>query len=256
MCLRINVLSRFIFVFLACLSCKAQLPILPTTLLSSSSIPDPTTVPGLALWWVSSDLSVGPKVSDWVDRIQGKHWTNGNSAKQPTNSATGVYFDGSVTVLTNDGSFKLTTASGLFTIWAIVKPVQDGDGGTQRAFLTQPNNVQQAGKGLYWFNHTFTDVTGGTVYFKGVTNNYQDYIFQSDVTVPHTWYTNNAATATGINIQVGGDVTFFNLGQNPTVNNGWFYVAEIGLYTNDIGANSTYRATLHTYATNKYSYAP
>ena len=220
---------------------------------TSTSVPGPNSIPGLALWWVSSDLPVNPKVSVWTDRIQGKLWTNNNTGKQPTNSLTGVYFDGSTTVLTNDGSFKLFSGVHSYTIYAVVKCVQDGNGATQRAFFSQPNNTATAGLGVYWFNHLCVNITGGTTYFVGITNNYQDFIFQSS-NVGNTWRTNNVVTANGSQLQSGADFTMFNLGQNPSVANGWFYLAEIGLYTNDLTAGQM--TTLHTYATNTYSYAP
>lgn len=64
----------------------------------------PQTIGTMDHWWVSSDMTVGATVSNqWADRIQGLLWQEGDPSKQPTNSALGVRFETSSTILTNSG---------------------------------------------------------------------------------------------------------------------------------------------------------
>lgn len=86
----------------------------------------PTDIGGMAYYWNYSDLTPSANVSAWIDRVQAKDFHQGNSAKQPTNSASGVYFSGT-TMLTN----AVTLPQSKFSIWIGYKmpATQAGYGG-------------------------------------------------------------------------------------------------------------------------------
>lgn len=249
---------RFLAIFLFCLPCFAQFPYSGVAWKSatSSAPPGPATFPGMDLYWVASDLPVGPKVSSWVDRIQGKLWTNGNSSTQPTNSALGIYFDGSNGVLTNDGSWAMLTAGPPCTWWVVLKPVENGKSSTRRPFINAVVNVSQNGKGFYWFDAKVSTLNAQAI-LPGVTNNMIDWMINQGNDATH-WVTNGVYQSVDftLKLQSASDWNGLNLAQNPSFGHGWFYLAELGRYTNDCSTNTTIQAALHLYATNTYSYSP
>ncbi len=84
---------------LVAVSVKAQLPILQPMLQTASVVAGPVPfMPNLAEYWEFTDtthiLTTNAAVTNWIGKLQGTILTNGATAKQPTNSASGVGFDG------------------------------------------------------------------------------------------------------------------------------------------------------------------
>lgn len=232
------------------LSASAQLPVVPFTVPVASGVPGPDTVSGLQFRWVASDLTVGAKVTNWVDRVQSAVWTNGASSLQPTNSASGVCFDGS-TVLTN-AVITFTTAAKP-VIWIVAKNMRNNN--NFDSFLTSPSGLSPGIE----FSATFVaDPNSLTHWFAAITNVYQDWYVPGNGSafsgVP-LWYTNNVSTTHNSGLIASGTANIFNFaGQQAGGTKGYFYVQEIAVYTNDL--SSANRTTLHTYATNTYAFSP
>lgn len=89
-------MQRLIFslILIACSLASAQLPVIPLYQNPSSGTnADVIGVPGLAEWWMFSDLVTNNMpITNWYGRIQYVIATNGAASLQPTNSANGVMY--------------------------------------------------------------------------------------------------------------------------------------------------------------------
>ena len=84
---------RFLLPFLFTLTCAAQLPTIPFVSQPQSGVVP--IGPGLAHWWVFSDVATNVVVSNqWSDRIVGLLMEQGDPTLRPTNSSLGVRFQG------------------------------------------------------------------------------------------------------------------------------------------------------------------
>lgn len=225
----------------------------------------PTNIGGLAYWWVSSDLPVGITVSNWVDRIKGESWTNFSGTTCPTNSAIGLFFDGSNDILTNVGTINLGNKAGSSNShWAVVSTGRIGAG-------EAPTILQSRTNGTSYYFGQFDNAGnpanrwsfGGTSPFF-VTGWRTNALVFSDVTGVcddaagnMIGYTNavpqetNAATG-----RIANNASWMYLGRDSA---GAFfmkgYIKEIAVYTNKI-LSSVNISNLHYYATNLYGYTP
>lgn len=71
-------------------------------------LPGPSTISGIRYYWVSEDLAQGVVTANWIDRINGYGIGNSTGAGQPTNTTSGVHFNGAQ-FLTNSPVFDPTT---------------------------------------------------------------------------------------------------------------------------------------------------
>lgn len=225
---------------------------------AGGSTPYPQTLPGLAYYWVASDLNVGDKVTNWIDRIQGLAWTNQTSAKQPTNSALGVYFDGTM-FLTNSG--MVMPVNQYNSLFVIIR--RDTYPGVFQGILC---NV--ATKFGYVFNNigiisyadwafaqaSQADLSGNQGRLK--TNTFMTLIADSyNGSGSDHYYTNGILSATISSTTVSSAVATNLLG--GTGDAGRYlvgYIRELAIITNTITA--TIASNLNYYATNTYSYTP
>jgi len=83
----------------------------------------PDSISGMAYYWNFLDMPTNGAASNWVDRIQSVSLKQGNSAKYPTNTASGVYFIGGLN-LTN---VPLSIASN-FSVWLSIQPEANSGG--------------------------------------------------------------------------------------------------------------------------------
>lgn len=117
--LRINIVS-----LLLCVACQAQLPILPAMQPVSGAVAP--NLNGVAYRWVASDLTTNVAISgNWADEIQGAIWQMGAATKQPTNAATGIWFDENH-YLTNNNTITFTTNVSFGFIFNMTPPAAGG----------------------------------------------------------------------------------------------------------------------------------
>lgn len=229
----------------------------------------PQTISGLYYWWRSSDLAVGNKVTNWIDRIQGASLTNETAATQPTNSASGVYFDGTM-FLTNNPEFGLTsenTTGGGCTIFFILKW---GDSTLTRApyLSSRSNGVATANRTYSLISKALADSSNsGSRWLKmegtstwvpllGADSGAYSIPTNQVITLctAKTWstttdsYTNGVLSKSGITTD--GSERFAKIGADY---GGWFWkgtIIEEMIYTNVL--TSLQISNLNYYATNTY----
>lgn len=86
---------RFLLPLFICLSCWAQLPVIPFVTQPTAGPDIPTSIGGLGFWIESSDLTASNNVATWIDRVHNVIYTNNSSSTQPTNAGPlgfGVWF--------------------------------------------------------------------------------------------------------------------------------------------------------------------
>ncbi len=217
---------------------------------SASGVPGPSSVTNLAYWWVASDLAVGSSVLSWTDRVQHAVWTNGNSATRPTNSLTGVCFNTTSELTNNFMDFSGPPWNGGGTWVAVLQPIampglvssvwiggsDFGAGFTSAANVVNPNSFGAICKALLTVQDWIFPLAGGSFAF----------------------YTNNVQASSGAGLgNLFNRADMFKLASAPAGGTrGAFYLREFLIYTNVLATNSVNRATLHTYFTNTYSFAP
>lgn len=238
---------NWILIFL-CLPAFGQLPVLPFAPALQSSVPGPTSISGLGYYWVSSDLTVGATVTNWVDRIQSAVWTNSGSL-QPTNSASGVCFDGSKT-LTNNVLFSFA-GSNNYKLWIVMKNVRNT---TVENFYNQLGTANNSGQAFGGGN--VIDPVSQAPRFIAITNIIQDWLVcGTGNNVLTTTRTNNISTGYAGVLTASGNNLLASFASTANGNaRGFFYVVEVAWFTNDI--TSVQADTLHKYATNTYNFSP
>src|ERR1700751_2636245 len=60
----------------------------------SSAAATPLPLTGLSWWWVSTDVTNNTVVTTWVDRLQGATWSQTPGITCPTNTSSGMFFNG------------------------------------------------------------------------------------------------------------------------------------------------------------------
>lgn len=246
-------MKALVLLIVSCSLAFAQSPLLTGsgidwTKPSASSVPDPTTVPGLQNWWVSSDLTNNLIVTNWVDRISGYTLTNGNTTAgiRPTNSTYGVTFDGT-SFLTN----RMLTVSNKCAFAMVIRPLDTAPAGTPIILGDIPDNIgygMQSGK----FE------LQGDLYFNANTNNMVDWIQTVNdptaTTPSRAVTTNNVVLASSAGVIVSGTVIGCLGGSAAVIRHAKFQILEFLWYTNNIATNTAWRTTLHTYFTNTYPF--
>lgn len=120
----------------------------PFVLLSPApSTPDSiitNDIPGIYLWWHSGDLPVGTNVTNWTDRIQGLQLKSPTTT-YTTNSADGVYFDGT--------HYFTNTYIGFGTLeWNILVISKQWNTSGAQMVLGDVSSVSPNGNGVPQFN--------------------------------------------------------------------------------------------------------
>lgn len=212
-------------------------------------------VAGVSYWWVSSDLPTNGYVTNWIDKIKGSAWTNGAAGTtRPTNTLTGVYFDGSKSQrLTNSGVYFSSGTAEPSTHWIIINRV---GGGAFQDFLDYQNDGV-----LNWYfdnaNRYATMMTPTATYDgRSPTNQWFDWcITMESGGSGHVFYTNGVPAITN-KIGQTWTATPWKLMGGISVN-GYFtgYIRELAVWSNHL-ATASEVANLHTYATNTYGYTP
>lgn len=193
----------------------------------------------IGYWWVSSDLTTNTPVTNWVDRIQGFVWGQGNVATQPTNSALGVGFGGSQS-MTNTGGHGSPGASFFWIYEATVSSANayliGSPGGGGYGFVLNSLAWTQPG-----FPHS--DLSSATI----PTGKLEDVEWDGS-----NFFTNGVLS---VNVTMAGfDLT--TLGSvNGSIDFWKGYITEIGWWTNTVFDSVTV-SNLHHYATNTYHFSP
>lgn len=214
---------------------------------ASAAITPPTTQ-DLAFWWVSSDVATNTVVTNWVDRIHGAVLSNTFGTVCPTNSATGMCFNGaSNQVLFTSGVDYPQTA----TVWMIVQ--RTGSGTFQIVLAADAGGTSLFGyESGTW--HLYRSGVNRIVDGDPSTNSFFDIGFTAETTVPALiGYTNgvsyatNATTLSATNTwtRVGGVNLEYFTGK----------VKEILIFTNS-ALSAIQMAGWHQYGTNLYGYTP
>lgn len=101
------------------LSVTNGVTLIPTNIYVPPPLTNDTGIAGMAYYWNYNDLTANTAVSAWPDRIQAKGYNQGMSSRQPTNSSSGVHFDGITQWLTN---VSFTLPQSKYTLWIVFKP--------------------------------------------------------------------------------------------------------------------------------------
>jgi hypothetical protein len=156
--------------------CLAQHPLLTGAGIDwASGLPSgtvgtpPNQITNIRYWWNFSDNPTNVNVTNWVDRIQGLVLTNNADSKRPTNSTTGVGFNGS-TYLTNIANFTILVGTGATgSVWVVCSMVTSaGAFGAVIGDRTSGGNGfgESSGTQMKWFgaggSGTICDFVSGT----------------------------------------------------------------------------------------------
>lgn len=257
------IMRLFALLLLSCLTCLGQpgpIPLRSVDAWPSASIPNPTNVQaGAFAWWVATDVAVGVTLSNqWSDRIQGLKSQNLQGARNPTNAAIGMRYNGGFdtaavfsTNTTSGGSGFTIAVGGVGSMFAIVNC--DNTANTRWIFtpVAQGNGPQ---------------ITGTTLqYFGGVTGNYnvctvptgQDFDFAVVFTTTNdVWYTNGVIALTKSVTGGPNDYPQGCFGTRATAQNSiQGYIVE-GIWWTNTFLTAGKITSLHKYATNTYGYTP
>lgn len=227
---------------------------------SGNAIPSQTN---LWLYWNSADpltaSGSGNVISNWIDRVQGMPWTNGNSSQATATAQTiGVLFNGTTSKMTNTISFP-SVSGDYVTAFLIVKCLRTSN--IADGFFTDiPGNTSN---GFDWSSGTVAVPNSLSALWAQPSSVIQDWIvpiFNLGAGSPKA-YTNNVAAKT-LSTQIFGSINGTALGATQGGGApGDFDICVIALFTNattsiDISTNAAWRATMHTWATNNSPMAP
>lgn len=257
-----------------CLSCKAQLPVVPLALLSASSINVtniPTVIGGLEHRWKAVDLPAGRVFAPnyWTDEVQSAWvwFTNvaGVGGTAPTNGVDGLRFAGSQTMsLSNNGPnyLQFPSSGTIKRSFCFIYSTADA---TKQGLLTREfiagqsgglyinasgNGVSTAGRFCYHEEGSSEELSDGLK----TDGTLQDIMaVQTTIASPShaTGYTNGTAALSivgVVNYQMGG------LGNGFANFNG--KLVELLVYTNWSLSDAALAATNHYYRTNCYGGSP
>lgn len=206
--------------------------------------------------WMDTDLPIGA-VSNWIDRIQSVNAYQTEPLKYPTNTTTGVAFDGATTSANAD--WLLITNGGItlapqYTIWIYWQ--FDGTGNAFQSLI----NATNAARGLFYvptagFGYEFFSpgafVSGQNYLSAG---NRTDVAIVSQATTLQ-FYTNGLAMT---NTVTAPTITYQEIGASST-NSGFQNglkgrIRTIAIWTNVVGSSNI--TALHTWATNNFGSTP
>lgn len=254
------VVAAWLLIIALCvlLTVKARAQIAPGALHRLIGNPSASTsglpVNGVGYWWVSSDMTTGQFVTNWVDRIIGSAWTNGATGDtRPTNSALGVHFDRTKSQnLTNSG---VTFATGVqpSSHWVIIN---------RTAVNVFQDFLDNANSGvLEWMfdnvqRYNVTISSSGKNLSISPTNSWVDWLVVMDTGGSAIYfYTNGLPGLTNTTAPTSSAQPWKIMGGIPA--SGYFtgYIRELAVWSNTVLTASD-AVKLHTYATNKYGYTP
>lgn len=214
---------------------------------------------GMYLRWVATDVPNNNVVSNqWADRIQGVLLQQGDPTKQPTNSTSGVYFNGTWYLTNVPQAF--VAGGGGFAVLVVID--QDVTTGTQM-LITDSTHT---GDGIPQFN------TGGgsTFWVRGAAgSDFQNLKFVNPGNVLHdimftptngaahaTCFTNGVATPCDIAANTGQPnmVGFGRESGGTQLYHGW--LRELIVWTNQTSFSSLNVSNIHYYCTNTYGFTP
>lgn len=216
----------------------------------------PQSIPGLAYWWVSSDLNPTNVVNSWTDRIQGAIWTNsGTSSLHPTNTPNGMWFDGSKNqFLTNLPALGNSLDFRGSEIWGITAC-------TKTNFSPILSRSLAANAWVFYdgsCNLSMSIPSGANGQVGAfATNIFTDWLrMSSNNTVTYACYgwTNGVNHSSLGNDSTSINITYMGRDQNSTAS--YFVIKELAIYTNVNLTSSQVQTILHFYATNTYGYTP
>lgn len=254
---------------LSCAAClgqfAAQQPFFSAP--QSVSTASPTSITNLFRWWVSSDVAVGVTVSNQLfDRVASEKMWQMDTASSPTNSASGIRFNGSKWLTNEQWALPVNG----YSVGEIAFPSSDGDtfffvyvpdgtAGNNGVFASlgshSPYAIYQVSGNLEYGGEASGGPNVITAVTSGTTN---DVVFAQIQGTggfsTNVWYLNGQKVLTtsivGIDFFVFGDI-----GKN-TLGSFRGYVLECGIYTNSGIWPDSQATTLHTYWTNLYKYGP
>lgn len=226
---------RYFVLLLSCLACIGQ-PFNPTVASWGGSTAvaafDPTNIAGLYFQYSYKDFVVGQSVSNWNEKILSgstRSLTNVVSAKWPTNSASGVFFNASW--LTNGSP---STATSNFSVWISMTPTATPSGYHCLFSDSAGNRGFEIHAGVIDFFAT-TDHN-----MAAVTANVQvDFVYANGAS-----YTNGVAGATIV--PPTGNSTVGSVGSDSVNENYDGYIKYLYIWTNTI-LTSAQAVSLHTY---------
>ncbi len=245
---------KWILSLLICWSASAQLPVIPfNPLLSATAQFTPTNItPKVAYWWVNTDKATNTAWSNWVDRIQGVVFTNGDTGStRGTNSALGMHFTRtSSQAMTNKVHNSISSTFGNECIWYIINldtaPADEGWFCLDTT-VNSPSILVLSAKPSYFANATTTS---------GVTlplNTSVDVFMVAMAASKLAFYTNGIPAITNT-VGGGGAFTvnqFNSLGRD--LGDGFFdgFTMQIAIITNVVTSEQSLLASnLHYYRTN------
>jgi hypothetical protein len=202
----------------------------------SAGFTSPTSIGGMALYWNYNDLSQGAT-------INGVAAHQPNSSLQPTNSASGLWFNSSR--LTNL-AFTVNALGAPFSLWVVYKP--NGTAAGYHAIVCDhPGNngvFNNANAGIVYFN-----VTGRQDMYAFAAGTSYDFLYRDSQALTNgaaSGFTNGVATktVTGANAPAW---TINSIGSDNTSENFQGYIKFIGLWTNKVLTTSD-AANLFTYS--------
>lgn len=218
--------------------------------------PSPKTiVPGLAYWWVASDITNGWSVTNWYDRLQNYPLTQESASNRPTNSTSGVAFFSS-NCLTNVAITP--TASYSLSHFVIIKPVirtrnwEDYLGNKTNSYFYGFQRISPEHWYASWDGVTSQNLDGINI----ATNKWYLLVVSEPASGSgqnHNTYTNGVG-AISVNYgtwplpnafsSVGGSA-----GSTVYLDG---YIRELGIITNTVSASTV--SNLFWYATNTYTF--
>lgn len=255
----------------SCAVCLGQLPVIPfVTQPVSSSVPIPNTIPGLALWWVHTDLATNTALSGgWTDRIQGMVLSVGASGVRPTNSALGVGFGGtgSATYITNAPQYRIGTNWTVIQFINTSKPDNAsgvasgtwGENGSNWMFGTQFQGTSK--QSLAYRTHAGGNVNYGGLLAPGASNEFDVTLIDSNsATSGGKFFTYTNAVLYSTPTASDADTYFGEIGADlkPADALGAFYagyVRETMVWTQAV-LTPIQLSNIHYYRTNTYGGSP
>lgn len=231
--------------------------------------PGPGNIPGLAYWWVASDVATnGVPVTNWVDRIQGAvmHNLGTNQPTCPTTNA--VYFNGNG-ILTNLPGISMNVPVVIMVLYN-----KDNSGDADQMLFNDENPVNFSKGGIVVNQNKYL-----IQYYGGSGSQISDalatgrinelVIFPTNAvnTSPRVWtnsiptqYTYNESGHNNISLRAfGGDRYTDTISFGQYRLHGYLY--ELAFWTNSWAGisnvfNSTTISNIHWYGTNTYGYSP
>lgn len=199
----------------------------------------PNQIQGMAYFWNYNSITQGIVVA-WPDDIQGYPFGNTVILQHPTNTSSGVYFQGN-----NAQRITLTNAVGVvvnsnFSFWVAFK--MDGSSTTAYQTLMTSNNADG-----FWL-HSFPPLD--TTYSTPTDHRFGGFVTTNgvyDVVWAHgTSYTNGVATTTNT-VGKTSDQRFTKIGDDGAGDQFGGWIKFIGIWTNK-AITATDVTNLHTWA--------